>query len=157
MLNDLKAKNEMIRQDILTMKNAVGNKNSPRSGGVNVAGSIRKAGQSASASRPFPRTSPPSSPKYGMHNDPVARAMQRSDEARSIASTSLKGYHQGYKASSSPRYSSRAQSRGHDRQQAQSRYGGDGRGGGYEYSSSRRQPPSPMRTTRRNDQDYYHV
>jgi len=114
-LNDLKSKNESIRKDISRMKECMNTSSPPR----------RKGG------RPFPRTSPPSSPtRQSRNDDAIARAMQRSDEARSLLSGSSNGSVPGVYRSSPNRYN---------------------RG------SSRRQPPSPIRTSSRGNQEYYHV
>ena len=138
MLTDLKMKNELIQQDISRMKGCLGEKNNK---GVNVAAGVkvgvRKSYSNVSHRRPFPRTSPPSSPsnkaRYEFGEDPVTRAMQRSDEARSVrGSNGSVSSAQQYNRSS-PR--NRA-SGGYRRQQ---------------------QPPNPMQTTKRQDQDYYHV
>ena len=116
-LNDLKSKNESIRKDISRMKEYMNTGSSP---------SRRKGGQRGD--RPFPRTSPPSSPTRQDRDDAIARAMQRSDEARSLLSGSSNGS-MGY--ISSPNRHNRG--------------------------SSRRQPPSPIRTSSRRNQEYYHV
>ena len=112
-LNDLKSKNESIRKDISRMKECMNSTPSP---------SRRKGG------RPFPRTSPPSSPTRQDRDDAIARAMQRSDEARSLLSGSSNGS-VGYRSSPNR----------------------------YNRGSSRRQPPSPIRTSSRGNQEYYHV
>mmetsp|Transcript_14957 Transcript_14957/g.22687 ORF Transcript_14957/g.22687 Transcript_14957/m.22687 type:complete len:140 (+) Transcript_14957:3-422(+) len=105
-------------------------------GGVNVAAGIRVG---SSSSKAFPRTSPASSPnnkgsnqRYGIRKDPIARAMRRSDDARSqrsggasISSRSL--------ASGSLRHGNH-----HDHNNQQS---SGWRQGGY----AQRQPPSPAR------------
>jgi len=147
-LNDLKGKNAQIRDDIELMKSRMnsGGKSSggptnisPSNyfkGGVNVAAGIRVG---SSSSKAFPRTSPTSShnnkdsnQRYGIREDPIARAMQRSDDARSqrsggasISSRSL--------ASGSLRHGNH---HGHSSQQSSG-----WRQGGY----TQRQPPSPAR------------
>ena len=156
---DLKSKNESIRQDISKMKNMMNtgtwdtNKNSSspkRSGGVRGTQSF----QQQSGGRPFPRTSPPSSPgnKHwygtGLHEEVeerIKRAMQRSDEARSARGGSSNGSvasGQQRKSSSPKQYNSRQGYQEPNRQR-----------GDY----SRRQPPSPIRTSRQRDQEYFHV
>jgi len=119
-LSDLKSKNESIRKDISRMRECMNTSSSP---------SRRKGGQQRGG-RPFPRTSPPSSPTRQDRDDAIARAMQRSDEARSLLSGSSGGSMPGGYRSSPNRYN---------------------RG------SSRRQPPSPIRTSSRGNQEYYHV
>ena len=116
-LSDLKSKNELIRKDISRMKECM-NSSSP---------SRRKGGQQR-GSRSFPRTSPPSSPTRQDRDDAIARAMQRSDEARSLLSGSSNGSG-GYRSSPNR----------------------------YNRASLRRQPPSPIRTSSRGNQEYYHV
>jgi len=172
MLNDLKIKNALIRQDITRMKTCMGDtnkKNSPRgmnsprginagmNGGVNVAGGMR-VGPTKSSSRPFPRTSPTSSPnkqRYGFQaEDPITRAMQRSDDARSVRSSSNgsvatgipnnKHRHPGQQQQQyhpSSQHHHRQQLQSHDRRPQQ---GGQQMQGEY----SKRQPPSPLRVNK---------
>jgi len=61
MLHDLKIKNALIRQDISRMKNVMGNKNSPMSGGANAAGGMVRAGPNSGYQPSTPRYDGPQS------------------------------------------------------------------------------------------------